>query len=156
MQDQTKDSAAAMGFGRKFSGLESLSGVERPPTGWLRAIRETSGVSAGELGRRLGVSRQLPLQFERAEATDTITLKSLRAVAAALDCDLVYALVPRDGWLDIQAESSKEAAKNAEKPLTPPAGKSRLTPRKTAAEASTDDVAAPAANIASADSHFCD
>jgi len=43
----------------------------------------------------LGTSRQLPLQLEKGEAEDRITLKSLRAVANALDCDLVYALVPR-------------------------------------------------------------
>jgi predicted DNA-binding mobile mystery protein A len=33
--------------------------------------------------------------LEKREADDRITLKSLRAVANALDCDLVYALVPR-------------------------------------------------------------
>jgi predicted DNA-binding mobile mystery protein A len=33
--------------------------------------------------------------MEKGEAEDRITLKSLRAVANALDCDLVYALVPR-------------------------------------------------------------
>ena len=33
--------------------------------------------------------------MEKAEAEDRITLKSLRAAANALDCDLVYALVPR-------------------------------------------------------------
>jgi hypothetical protein len=43
----------------------------------------------------MGTSRQLPLQLEKSEADDRITLRSLRAVAGALDCDLVYALVPR-------------------------------------------------------------
>jgi predicted DNA-binding mobile mystery protein A len=67
----------------------------RPPKGWIRAIRQALGISAGELARRLGTSRQLPLQMEKGEAEDRITLKSLRAAANALDCDLVYALVPR-------------------------------------------------------------
>jgi len=69
--------------------------VVRPQRGWIHAIREAMDVSTGELGRIMGVSRQLPLQFEKAEADDSITLKSLRKVADALDCDLVYALVPR-------------------------------------------------------------
>lgn len=92
-------------FESNFTGLESLRGLERPAIGWLRTVREASGISAGELGRRLGVSRQLPLQFERAEAADTITLKSLRAVAAALGCELVYVLAPRAGSLQALAES---------------------------------------------------
>jgi transcriptional regulator with XRE-family HTH domain len=69
----------------------------RPEKGWIRAVREAADISAGELGRILGVSRQLPLQFEKAEIEDSITLKSLRRCADALDCDLVYALVPRTG-----------------------------------------------------------
>jgi predicted DNA-binding mobile mystery protein A len=53
----------------------------------------------------LGTSRQLPLQLEKGEAEDLITLKSLRAAANALDCDLVYALVPR-------ADSMQELIEN--------------------------------------------
>jgi predicted DNA-binding mobile mystery protein A len=71
--------------------------VPRPSKGWIRTIRQALGVSSGELARRLGTSRQLPLQMEKGEAEDRITLKSLRAAANALDCDLVYAFVPRAG-----------------------------------------------------------
>ncbi len=79
--------------------------IVRPPKGWLRAIREATGISAREVGQALGASRQLPLQFERAEAEDRITLKSLRAAANALDCDLVYALVPKNGTMEELIES---------------------------------------------------
>jgi len=45
------------------------------------------------------------LQLEKAEAEDTITLKSLRNIANALDCDLTYALVPREGTIREMNES---------------------------------------------------
>lgn len=85
--------------------------VPRPSKGWIRSIRQALGVSSGELARRLGTSRQLPLQFEKGEAEDRITLKSLRVVANALDCDLVYALVPRAGsiWELIENRARAEA-----------------------------------------------
>jgi predicted DNA-binding mobile mystery protein A len=67
----------------------------RPQKGWLRAIREATGISASEVARTLKTSRQLPVQLEKAEAEDRITLKSLRAAANALGCELVYALVPK-------------------------------------------------------------
>ena len=35
--------------------------------------------------------------FEKAEAEDRITLASLRRTAEAMDCELIYALVPRSG-----------------------------------------------------------
>jgi predicted DNA-binding mobile mystery protein A len=80
---------------RSLESYQAARKVPRPSKGWIRTIRQALGVSSGELARRLGTSRQLPLQLEKGEAEDRITLKSLRAVANALDCDLVYALVPR-------------------------------------------------------------
>ncbi len=43
----------------------------------------------------MGVSQAAVAQFEKAEKDGSITLKSLRSAAEALDCTLVYALVPR-------------------------------------------------------------
>lgn len=87
--------------------------IPRPSKGWIRTIRQALGISSGELGRKLGTSRQLPLQLEKGEAEDRITLKSLRATANALDCDLVYALVPRASSIQALTESRARAeAKN--------------------------------------------
>src|SRR5271170_4848505 len=90
---------------RNLEPFRAAKAIPRPQRGWVRAIRETLGISASELGRTLGTSRQLPLQLEKAEAEDRITLKSLRAVADALDCDLVYALVPKNGTMQDLAET---------------------------------------------------
>jgi predicted DNA-binding mobile mystery protein A len=85
----------------------------RPSKGWIHAIRQALGISAGELARRLGTSRQLPLQLEKGEAEDRVTLKSLRAAANALDCDLVYALVPRaDSMQELIENRARSEAKN--------------------------------------------
>jgi len=72
-------------------------------------MRQALGISSGDLARRLGTSRQLPLQLEKGEADDRITLRSLRAVAGALDCDLVYALVPRANSLQESIEDRARA-----------------------------------------------
>jgi predicted DNA-binding mobile mystery protein A len=85
----------------------------RPQKGWLRAIREATGISASEVARTLKTSRQLPIQLEKAEAEDRITLKSLRAVGNALGCELVYALVPKTNTLhDLVEERARAQAKN--------------------------------------------
>jgi predicted DNA-binding mobile mystery protein A len=88
--------------------------IPRPSKGWIRTIWQALGVSSGELARRLGTSRQLQLQLEKGEAEDRITLKSLRAVANALDCDLVYALVPRADSMQelIESRARAEAKKH--------------------------------------------
>lgn len=94
---------------RALEPYRAARGGPRPSKGWIRSIRQALGVSSGELGRRLGTSRQLPLQLEKGEAEDRITLKSLRAVANALDCDLVYALVPRAESMQELIESRARA-----------------------------------------------
>ena len=77
---------------RPFHVLRS----EPPPSGgWLRTIREALGMTARQLARRTGVNSSTIIKAERAEAAGTASLKTLRRVADALDCDVVYVIVPR-------------------------------------------------------------
>jgi predicted DNA-binding mobile mystery protein A len=67
----------------------------RPPNrGWIRAIREALGMSTAQLAKRLGVRQPSIIDLERSEEKGSIELATLRRVAEALDCTLVYALVP--------------------------------------------------------------
>ena len=67
-----------------------------PQSGWIRPIRDALGMTRQQLGKRLGVTHQAVTQAEQREAKGEITLKQLRKIAAALDCDLIYAMVPRE------------------------------------------------------------
>lgn len=78
--------------------------VQRPQRGWLRAIREATGIKLHDIGKRLGTSPVLPVLLEKSEAEYRITLGSLRDAADALDCQLVYALVPKSGNIQDLAE----------------------------------------------------
>ena len=71
-----------------------------PGGGWVRAIREALGMTQGQLGERIKVSRQSIQDFERAEADRRITMESLDRLAAAMGCKVVYALVPEYGTLE--------------------------------------------------------
>ena len=85
----------------------------RPSRGWLRAIREALGLTLEQVGRSMDRSRQEILAFERAEAEDRITLHSLRKVAEAMGCELVYAVVPKSGTLhDLAQETARGEAAN--------------------------------------------
>ena len=84
----------------------------RPAAGWCVAIRDALGMSATALGRRMGMTGNGVRKLESAEAQQVITLASLRKLANALDCELVYAMVPRkplaaqlqDRALDVASE----------------------------------------------------
>jgi predicted DNA-binding mobile mystery protein A len=74
--------------------MRDLKPLARPSSGWIKVIREALGMTTGQFAKRLGVAQPRVAALERAEAEDAVTLKSLRHAAEALDCTLVYALVP--------------------------------------------------------------
>jgi predicted DNA-binding mobile mystery protein A len=94
---------------RSLSAFEAARQEARPQRGWLRAIREGLGLSLEDVGKKLGQSRRRIQEFEKAESKDRITLRSLRRVAAALDCELVYAIVPKSGTITELAERRARA-----------------------------------------------
>jgi len=66
-----------------------------PARGWLRAVREAIGLTQGRVAARAAVKRQSYSQFEAAEEKGSISLASLRRAAEAMDCELVYFVVPK-------------------------------------------------------------
>jgi transcriptional regulator with XRE-family HTH domain len=65
-------------------------------------VREATGLSQGAVARKSGVRRQSYAQFESAEEKGAISLASLKRAAEAMDCDLVYYLVPKQGIRDFE------------------------------------------------------
>ena len=84
--------------------------VDRPPRGWLRAIRDALGLTTKQLARRLGVSQPRIVALEKGEIEETVTLASLRRAAEALDCRLIYALVPDRPLVDTLRERVEKVA----------------------------------------------
>lgn len=62
----------------------------------LRAAREALFLSMRTVARRLGVHFSSYQAHEKAEAEGRITLESLRRCAEAMDCELVYAIRPKN------------------------------------------------------------
>lgn|SRR5690625_310162 len=98
---------------KKIKAFAPVRKVTPPPTGWLKAIRLALGVSQQQVGRRLSITRQSVHEIEKREMDGSITLNSLRETASAMDMELVYALVPKDGSLEALIE--RKARELAEK-----------------------------------------
>lgn len=71
-----------------------------PGIGWIRTIRTSLRMSQVELATILQMNQKSLHQLETSEANKKIRLESLEKVANALDCELVYALVPRRALQD--------------------------------------------------------
>lgn len=79
---------------KHFRGLIA-EGQPRPPSGWIRTLREALGMSTEQLAARMKITRQTLGRIEESERRQRISLATLQRVADALDADLLYAIVPR-------------------------------------------------------------
>lgn len=85
--------------------LQPMLQVPNPPTGWIKAVRLALGMSLQQLASKLGITKQSVLEIEIREMEGALTLKSLRETARALDMELVYGFVPKEGSLDMYIEN---------------------------------------------------
>jgi predicted DNA-binding mobile mystery protein A len=93
---RSKDRALARKhLDNKLDSTRRSSDILRPPKGWVKAIREALGMSAKQLATRIGVTKPRIYEIEKAEVSGSITLNSLERAAHALECNLVYTLIPR-------------------------------------------------------------
>ena len=78
----------------RFKEFGATKRYTPPVRGWTKAVREALGMTTAQLAKRLGVKQPSLVAIEQSEAKGTIELATLRRVAEALDCTLVYAFVP--------------------------------------------------------------
>lgn len=93
-----------------LSAYANLLGRKPPASGWLKLIRESLGLTQRQQAERLGISAPTLHKSEQAEADERITLRQLRKLADGLDCELVYALVPRKPLTDRVQERARAVA----------------------------------------------
>ena len=108
---------------RRCVPLRDLAARLTPHRGWIRATRDALGMSGSELAIRLGVRQQTIHDLELSERRRTIQLDTLARAADAMDCDLVYALVPRTS---LEETVRSRARRKAAEYLGPIAHHSRL------------------------------
>lgn len=123
----------------RFDAVRSLLDEPRPSRGWIRALREALGMSTSELAQRIGVAQSRVSAIERAEAQGTLKLDTLERAAHALDCQLVYFLVPRT---TLEKSVSEQARRKAAAILGPVAHSMRLEDQAVDSTGQLEDLAA--------------
>lgn len=103
--------AARRQLDKRLLFLNKSDALARPSRGWVKAIREALGMTTAQLAKRLGVVQSRVIAIEQSEAKGTITLNSLEKAAQALDCRLVYTLVPRKPLDELVLERAEHLAK---------------------------------------------
>ena len=87
-----------------------VAGAPGPHGGWIRAIREALGMTNVQLARRLNKASQTIEDIQKSEVNGTVQLNTLRELAEALGCQVVYAVVPTKPLSQMRRDRAREKA----------------------------------------------
>ena len=89
-----------------------------PPSGWIKAVRVSLGLTIRQLADIVGVTHGSINQIEKREPLKRVSLASLEMVADAMDCKLVYAIIPKESSSTLEQIVYNHALKAAEEIIT--------------------------------------
>lgn len=73
---------------------EKILNLTTPPEGWLRVVRKALKMPPKVVLERAGIKKSELYRIEKAEVDGTLTLNKLKDTAAAMGCELHYAIIP--------------------------------------------------------------
>lgn len=94
----------------KLTAFASAKSVIHPKSGWIKAIRESLGMTTAQLAKRMGIQQSGVTLLEQRESLKTVSLEILERAAQSLNCRLVYALVPDESLEKIVDDQAHLAA----------------------------------------------
>lgn len=97
---------------KKLEEFKHLSIYENTINGWIKTIRQSLGLTTSQLAKKMNLNQSRIFAMEKEESS--LKLSTLEKVADALDCKLVYALVPKTS---LESMAYNQAEKKAKKIL---------------------------------------
>ena len=95
---------------KQLSQWQDVLRLPKPHYGWIRFIRKALGMTTNQLAKRLNISRSAVVHFEQAEIMGGITLQSLKNIATAMECEFIYAMIPKASLEEILKKQALKIA----------------------------------------------
>ncbi len=95
---------------KRINNLRMLSQHAEIRTGWITYMRQAMSMTLANLGKLTGLTTASVQQIEKRERAGKVTIQTMRKIAEAMECDFVYAFVPKD---DLNEFLKKKAIQKA-------------------------------------------
>jgi predicted DNA-binding mobile mystery protein A len=118
-----------------------------PQSGWLKAVRSTLGLSIRQMAKRLKVSPVAIVSIEKNEVSGKASLSSIDRSARAMDCHLVWAVVPSEGHGSLEEILDSRAHALAKRLMSQTAHSMRLENQSVSPEEMANQEAALASEL---------
>ncbi len=123
------------------SVLARFKGLPRLKKGYIREIKDALGMSGRQLAARVGVTPQAIQKFQQGEIDGSISLNTLEKVADSLECEFVYAFVPRTTLVEEVMNRASIVAKARAQRTMRTMGLEQQTPTTKAADSLVNEIA---------------
>ena len=101
---------AQMQIDRRLKNLRAFAKDATLRTGWITYIREAMCITQNTLAKLVGLNQSTILQIEKREVAGRVTLQTMQKIAAAMNCDFVYAMIPKQELADFLKSKAIEKA----------------------------------------------
>ncbi len=96
--------------------LEALRGMKEKTLvreGWIKYMRQAWGLTLSELAKLTSLTTATVAQAEKRETEGNVTLSTLHKMAHAMECELVYAFVPKNEMKTMIHDKALDKARKA-------------------------------------------
>ena len=97
---------------RRLNKIRSVLDATQVSPGWISFMRKAMCMTLDTLAKQTKLSKPTVQKMEMREREGKVTLETLEKMARAMDCELVYAFVPKQ---EIQKTLMEKARKKATK-----------------------------------------
>lgn len=80
---------------KRLSNLRAVIADASIRTGWITYMREAMCMTQSILAKASGMTQATVQQIEKREREGNVTINTMRKIAAAMDCEFIYVLVPK-------------------------------------------------------------
>ncbi|MDQ3234829.1 MAG: helix-turn-helix domain-containing protein [Pseudobdellovibrionaceae bacterium] len=95
---------------RRFKELRRVLPHMKVKGGWIAYVRHTIGMTFANLAKVTDLSISTVQQMEKREAKGQVTLQTLEKIAQAMNCELMYAFVPKQPINEYLKDKAHEKA----------------------------------------------
>lgn len=79
---------------KRLKGLRRALADAQVSPGWIYYMRHALNLTLDKLAKRANLSKSTVQHIEKREKEGRITIETLNKIAQAMDCELIYAIVP--------------------------------------------------------------
>jgi len=80
---------------RRLKNLRLVAKDAHIRMGWISYMRKAMCMSQSLLAKAAGLNQVTVLQIEKREIDGKVTIQTMRKIAAAMECEFVYAIIPK-------------------------------------------------------------